>query len=148
MMSKSVNELLVNVKSLENHGSLQAQVIGLSIDSRTIEKNTLYAAQKGTQVDGHQFIDSAIEKGASVILCQDLPTTLNDKITYIKVENTAVALGQIAVNFFDRVIDDLIIVGCTGTNGKTTVTTLLFDLFTHLGYKCGLISTVEYRIGA
>jgi UDP-N-acetylmuramoyl-L-alanyl-D-glutamate--2,6-diaminopimelate ligase len=148
MMSKSISELLENVKTLEIKGSLEALVSNLSIDSRNVEKNTLYSAIKGTQVDGHQFIDSAIQNGASVILCQNLPSSLNNEITYIQVENTTVALGNIAVNFFDRVIEDLIVVGCTGTNGKTTVTTLLFDLFTHLGYKCGLISTVEYRIGS
>jgi UDP-N-acetylmuramoyl-L-alanyl-D-glutamate--2,6-diaminopimelate ligase len=128
MMSKSISELLENVKTLEIKGSLEALVSNLSIDSRNVEKNTLYSAIKGTQVDGHQFIDSAIANGASVILCQNLPSSLNDEITYIQVENTTVALGNIAVNFFDRVIEDLIVVGCTGTNGKTTVTTLLFDL--------------------
>lgn len=146
-MSKSISELLENVKTIEIIGSSSSKVEGLSIDSRLVVNHGLYAAIKGTQVDGHSFIDSAIEKGATVILCQELPKSPKENVTFIKVENTAVALGQIASNFHHRVIEDLIIVGCTGTNGKTTVTTLLFDLFTHLGYKCGLISTVEYRIG-
>lgn len=146
-MSKSISELLENVKTIEIIGSSSSKVEGLSIDSRLVVNHGLYAAIKGTQVDGHSFIDSAIEKGATVILCQEFPKSPKENVTFIKVENTAVALGQIAANFHHCVIEDLIIVGCTGTNGKTTVTTLLFDLFTHLGYKCGLISTVEYRIG-
>ena len=146
-MSKTVKELLVNIKNVESIGSTEISVTNLCIDSRTVTTGSLYAAVKGTQVDGHNFIQSAIEKGARVILCQELPQNILENITYLKTENTTVTLGQISVNFFDHAIDDLIVVGCTGTNGKTTVTTLLFDLFSHLGYKCGLISTVEYRIG-
>lgn len=102
----------------------------------------MYIAQKGTQSDGHQFISSAIEKGATVIVCENLPENYNQNITWVVVENSSVALGLIASSFYDHPSEKLKLVGITGTNGKTTTVTLLHNLFMDLGYPTGLLSTL------
>jgi len=144
---KSLQQLLSTLESATLFGAADAQVGGLQIDSRMVQSGDLYAAMKGTTVDGHNFIDACIESGASVILCEELPKQLNEAVCYVHVENTAKALGEICLNFYDRKAENITIVGTTGTNGKTSVSTLLFDLFTLRGHLCGLISTVENRIG-
>jgi len=108
--------------------------------------NTLFFAVCGTQVDGHQFIDKAIELGANTILCEKLPNDLIAGVTYIEVGNSSLALGICASNFYDNPSHKLTLIGVTGTNGKTTVATLLFDLFKELGYSVGLLSTVENKV--
>ena len=137
---------LISKLNLEAYGLEAQEVEGITLDSRTVKINTLYAAIKGTQVDGHNFIDKAIEAGAVAILHEDSIENRQDGICYIHCENVPLTLGQILYEFEDRCLDDLVIIGTTGTNGKTTVSSLLFDLFTQLGYRCGLISTVNYRI--
>jgi len=142
---KNLNQLLTSVKNAKVYGNRELQIQGLTIDSRTLESNYLYAAISGTQVDGHDFIEKAIELGATAILySKDI--AFIDGISYIKVDDVSEALGQISLQFYDEAADNLIIVGTTGTNGKTTISTLLFELFTKLGYVCGLVSTVENRI--
>ncbi|MCX6230801.1 MAG: UDP-N-acetylmuramoyl-L-alanyl-D-glutamate--2,6-diaminopimelate ligase [Bacteroidetes bacterium] len=121
-------------------------VNSLSFDSRKIEADSLFIAVKGTQADGHQYINQTIEKGAIAIVCEELPKELNKKITYIRVENTSFALGEIASDFYYRPSEKLKLVGITGTNGKTTTVTLLFNLFRSLGYNVGLLSTIANRI--
>tara|TARA_Y100000589_G_scaffold132495_1_gene126394 strand:- start:59968 stop:61431 length:1464 start_codon:yes stop_codon:yes gene_type:complete len=127
-------------------GSTNLAVEKITFDSREVEKFTLFVAVKGVNVDGHQFINKAIEQGAEAIVCEDLPAELNPKITYVKVQNSKRALGIIASNFYDNPSEKLTMVGVTGTNGKTTVATLLFNLFKAMGHKTGLLSTVENRI--
>lgn len=127
-------------------GSTSVEVSGLCFDSRKVEQNTLFVAVKGTLSDGHQFIDQAIKQGARAILCENIPDQLSENIAYIQVENSAQALGTAAANFYDNPSTKLKLVGITGTNGKTTVATLLFQLFSELGYKVGLLSTVQNQI--
>jgi len=142
---KNLNQLLTSLKNANVHGDRELQIQGLTIDSRTVKINYLYAAMPGTQVDGHNFIEKAIELGARAIL-HSTEVAHIEGISYIKVDDVTEALGQISLQFYDEAADNLIIVGTTGTNGKTTISTLLFELFTKLGYVCGLISTVENRI--
>ena len=143
---KTISQLLGKTSTLAIHGNAGTEILGLQIDSRNITAGQLYAAMPGTTVDGHQFIESCIEKGATAILCATLPKQLNPDVCYILVENVANTLGEMCLNFHDRKAESLCIVGTTGTNGKTSVSTLLFDLFTLRGNRCGLISTVENRI--
>lgn len=142
---KTLNQLLSTVKNATFQGDKDLQIHGLTIDSRTVKSNYLYAAMSGTQVDGHNFIEKAIELGAKAILHSNEVAHI-EGISYIQVADVSEALGQISLQFYDEAADNLIIVGTTGTNGKTTISTLLFELFTKLGYVCGLVSTVENRI--
>lgn len=144
---KALQQLIATLETATVFGNAEALVSGLQIDSRLIQPGDLYAAMKGTTVDGHTFINGCIDAGATVILCESLPKELNNQIAYVLVNNTAKALGEICLNFYDRKAENITIVGTTGTNGKTSVSTLLFDLFTLRGHLCGLISTVENRIG-
>lgn len=139
--------LLSNVFILEQFGTFDREISKVAFDSRKVELLSLFVAVRGTQVDGHQYIDKAIEKGAVVIVCEKLPEYTKDTITYITVTNSAVALGEIAHNFFHQPSKKLQLIGVTGTNGKTTTVTLLHRLFLALGYKVGLLSTVENRVG-
>ena len=144
---KVLKEILYKVGLLEVSGNMGAEVKGIAFDSRNVGKGYLFIAVSGTRADGHEFIDRAIENGAIAIVCERMPLELRSDISYIKVTNTAEALGTIASNYYSNPSSKLKVIGVTGTNGKTTVVTLLFDLFTRLGYKCGLISTVENKIG-
>ncbi|NLN73084.1 MAG: UDP-N-acetylmuramoyl-L-alanyl-D-glutamate--2,6-diaminopimelate ligase [Bacteroidales bacterium] len=143
---KRLQDIIYDVPYLELIGSEDVQISSICFDSRKVAKSSLYLAQKGTQVDGHIFIEKAIESGASVVVCEDLPTEIKDNITYIKVADSSETLGLLASNYYDNPSEDLKLIGITGTNGKTTSVSLLYNLFTNLGYRCGLISTVENRI--
>lgn len=138
-----VKEILVNCNLLEIVGNKGLDISSISFDSRTVENGTLFFAVKGTQVDGHNYIEKAIEKGAIAIVCEQMPAILNEAVTYIKVDNSAYVLGVSASNFFDNPSKKLKLTGVTGTNGKTTIATLLYRLFTDAGYVCGLLSTIE-----
>ena len=138
-----VKEILVNCNLLEIVGNKDLDISSISFDSRTVENGTLFFAVKGTQVDGHNYIEKAIEKGAVAIVCEQMPAILNEAVTYIKVDNSAYVLGVSASNFFDNPSKKLKLTGVTGTNGKTTIATLLYRLFTDAGYVCGLLSTIE-----
>ena len=142
----NLQELLNRIPVLEIIGNKNPNVSEIVFDSRKAVADSLYVAVKGTVSDGHSFINSAIEKGATVIVCEDLPETLNKKITYVQVKDSSKTLGQLASNFYGNPSEKLKLIGVTGTNGKTSVSTLLFDLFKILGYPSALISTVEYRI--
>jgi UDP-N-acetylmuramoyl-L-alanyl-D-glutamate--2,6-diaminopimelate ligase len=128
-------------------GSTDLEVNDIQIDSRKIKKGSLFIAMKGGAVDGHLFIDKAIEQGATAIVCEEMPASRKEGIAYAEVEDSAVAAGYIAHNFFGQPSQKMKLMGVTGTNGKTTIVTLLYKLFTSLGYKCGLLSTVENHIG-
>ena len=128
-------------------GILDKEIADVQIDSRKVVEGTLFVALKGVLSDGHEYIDKAISLGATAIVCETLPKTLQENITYVQVSNSHEAAAIIAHNFYDAPSEKLILVGVTGTNGKTTIATLLYNLFTGLGYKCGLISTVQNKIG-
>lgn len=141
-----LTEILNRIPTLETHGEMNREVSNITFDSRKVQEGGLYVAVKGVAVNGHDFIDNAISNGAKIIVCEFLPEQLLEEITYIKVKNSVKALGSLASNFYGNPSEKLTLVGITGTNGKTSVTTLLYDIFTKLGYQCALISTVEYRI--
>ena len=143
---KLLKDILYKAGLIELIGSSNVAIMAISFDSRKIEKDSLFVAIKGTQSDGHQYIDQTISKGAIAILCEELPEHLNKDITYIKVRDTSIALGVIAGNFYDNPSEKIKLIGVTGTNGKTTTVTLLFNLFKKLGYKAGLLSTVKNQI--
>ena len=144
---KALQNIVFGVQLREVIGSTQQNIAAIQIDSRKVEKEGVFVAIKGVKSDGHAFIDTAIENGATVIVCEQKPTTLNSAITYIIVENAQEAVAIMAHQFYDEPSTKLKLVGVTGTNGKTTVATLLFKLFNELGYTCGLISTIENHIG-
>jgi UDP-N-acetylmuramoyl-L-alanyl-D-glutamate--2,6-diaminopimelate ligase len=141
-----LKDILYQVSLEQVVGTTEMDIAAIEFDSRKIVGYTLFIAVKGTISDGHQFIDKAIELGAVAIVCDELPIHLKDGITYIKVKDSAKALGIIASNFYHHPSKDLKLVGVTGTNGKTTVATLLYKLFRDSGYKVGLLSTVENQI--
>ncbi len=142
-----LKDILYRAGSISVAGNTSVEVNGISSDSREVAKDWIFVAVPGTQVNGHDFIDKAISSGASVIICEVLPDSLDDAVTYVQVEDSSYALGICAANYYDNPSSNLKVIGVTGTNGKTTITTLLFNLFTALGYKVGLISTVINRIG-
>ncbi len=144
---KDLQTILFGVALREVVGNTQLQVTTIQIDSRKVSSNGVFVAIPGVQVDGHDFIQIAIEKGASVIVCEKLPLSLVENITYIVVANTHEAVAIMAHHFYNEPSTKLKLVGVTGTNGKTTVATLLFKLFSALGYHCGLVSTVQNQIG-
>ena len=145
-----LNDILKEIDVREIVGPKDVEVCALTMDSREVAKGTLFAAIEGTAVDGHRFIGSAVEKGASVVVCNHLPEGVDTQcgVTYVVVEDSSRAIGLIASNFYGRPSEKLALVGVTGTNGKTTTATLLYNLTERLGYKAGLISTVVYRIGS
>ena len=134
--------LLQGIKALNILGDLQKEITGVNIDSRIVEKGHLFFAVRGTQTDGHNYISKAIEKGAVAIILEDMPTTTDENVTYIQVENTEQVVGEIATLFYDNPTSKLHLVGVTGTNGKTTIATVLYNMFRFIGHKAGLLSTV------
>ena len=137
-----LNELLKNITPIKIIGNDDVEITGVNIDSRRIKAGHLFVAMKGTQVDGHQFIGKAIELGAISVLCEDLPKVLQEGITYVQVESTEDAVGKVATLFYGDPSHKLKLVGVTGTNGKTTIATLLYNMFRKFGHKVGLLSTV------
>ncbi len=144
---KLLSDILYKVNLLEVLGRTDILVASIQFDSRKIDKDSTFFATRGTTNDGHQFINDVIAKGATAIVCEEFPSELKDGITYVKTSNASKALGIAATNYFDNPSEKLQLVGVTGTNGKTTVATLLHQLFSGLGYKCGLLSTVQNKIG-
>jgi UDP-N-acetylmuramoyl-L-alanyl-D-glutamate--2,6-diaminopimelate ligase len=145
---KALQSILFGVALREVIGSTDLLVNDIQIDSRKVTEGCVFVAIKGVQVDGHTFIQTAIDKGAKVIVCEYLPANIANGVSYLVVENTQEAVAIMAHQFYNEPSIKLKLVGVTGTNGKTTVATLLFKLFTELGYKCGLISTVQNQIGS
>ncbi|MFA7401640.1 MAG: UDP-N-acetylmuramoyl-L-alanyl-D-glutamate--2,6-diaminopimelate ligase [Bacteroidales bacterium] len=143
---KTAKELLHRLKTNKTIGNININVSAVCFDSRKVEPHALFVAQKGTSFNGHDFIDTAIEKGAVCIVLEDFPPKLNDAVTYIQVDNASYALGWIAAAFYDYPSEKLKLIGITGTNGKTTTVTLLHRLFTDFGFKTGMLSTVENKI--
>ena len=146
MTAHKLFEILEDLKCEWQGATGTDQISGVSLDSRKIANGYVFAAIKGSKVDGHAYIETAINQGASVIICQKYPDTMPQGILFIKTEEPAKAYALVCHAFYGNPGTDLTIIGVTGTNGKTTVATLLFQLFTKLGYKCGLLSTVENLI--
>jgi len=142
-----LQDVLYKVAIQSLNGTTAIDVSGIQSDSRKIVAGNVFVAVKGVGVDGHLFIEKAIEKGATVVVYQTAPATFNNNVVYISVEESAVALGIMAANFYKNPSAQIKVVGVTGTNGKTTIATLLYKLFTSLGYKCGLLSTVNNIVG-
>ncbi len=143
---KKLSEILYRVQTTALVGNTDVNVSDVQIDSRKVEQGCVFIAVRGVAVDGHEFISKAIKQGAIVVVCEHIPPELNADVTYIQVKDTAEGAGIIAQNFYAQPSEKLKLVGVTGTNGKTTIATLLYKLFGCLGYKCGLISTVENQI--
>jgi len=143
---KELKDILYKVSITSTIGNMEVEVDNIAFDSRKVTQGSVFVAVKGTQVDGHEYIEQAVKDGAVAIVCEQLPTKTSKEVTYVQVGNTARALGIIASNFFDNPSDYIQIVAVTGTNGKTTTATLLHQLFMELGYVTGLLSTVENKI--
>jgi UDP-N-acetylmuramoyl-L-alanyl-D-glutamate--2,6-diaminopimelate ligase len=143
---RELKDILYKVPLTSSFGDMTSIVKGICSDSRKVKDGFVFIAVKGTLTDGHDYIEKAINLGASVIVCEKMPPTVNEKITYVTVKDSAVALGIIASNFCGNPSEKLKLTGVTGTNGKTTTVTLLHKLFSALGYNAGMISTVENRI--
>ena len=134
--------LLENVPLLEVKGDMDKYIEGVSIDSRRAAANHLFVAVRGTQADGHRYIPKAIEQGATVVVCEEIPEEQTEGVTYLKVENSEQVVGQLASNFYGNPSSELRLVGVTGTNGKTTIATVLYNLMRRMGHRVGLLSTV------
>ena len=141
-----LKDILYKVSLTSTYGDMERKVSDVVFDSRKVVENSAFVAVKGTQVDGHDFISLALEKGATTIICEQLPETLATGITYIQVVDSAKALGIMAANFYGNPSEKIKVVAVTGTNGKTTTVTLLHQLFVRMGYSTGLLSTVENKI--
>ncbi|HEY1040994.1 MAG TPA: UDP-N-acetylmuramoyl-L-alanyl-D-glutamate--2,6-diaminopimelate ligase [Bacteroidia bacterium] len=143
---KLLKDILYKAGLEEVLGTTNLAVSGIVFDSRKVKKDSLFVATRGNNVDGHAYINTAIEAGANSIICEEYPDTTFEHITYVKVKDTSFALGIIASNYFDNPSEKLKLIGVTGTNGKTTTVTLLYNLFKQLGYTVGLLSTVKNKI--
>lgn len=143
---RKLGDILLDLNPLELIGNKNISLSGLVFDSRKVEKGFLFVATKGTMVDGHHYITTAIEKGALCIVCEDIPKKIKANICYIKVKDSQESLGIIADNWYNNPSRKLKLIGVTGTNGKTTTASLLYKLFSDMGYSCGLLSTIENKI--
>lgn len=141
-----LKDILYKVSLQSVSGDMESEVKNIAFDSRKVEEGTVFVAVKGTQVDGHDYIQKAIDSGANAIVCEELPESLESNVAFIQVKSSEEALGIMASNYYDNPSKKLKLVGVTGTNGKTTCVTLLFHLFRALGYNTGLLSTVENKI--
>ncbi|HEX5001133.1 MAG TPA: UDP-N-acetylmuramoyl-L-alanyl-D-glutamate--2,6-diaminopimelate ligase [Bacteroidia bacterium] len=145
---KLLKDILYKAGITEVKGSTSVEIGKVAFDSRQAGPAVLFVATRGTQTDGHQYIQNAVEAGCSAVVCEQLPPKIRQGVTYVKVNDTSAALGIISANFYENPSEKLKLIGVTGTNGKTTTATLLFNLFRNLGYKCGLISTVQNQINS
>ena len=143
----NLKDIIYKVSIRAVKGDTNIAIGSISIDSRNISSGSCFIALRGVNSDGREFIEEAVKKGAVAIVCERFPAVINDKVCYVEVENSASAAGYMSHNFFGEPSHRIKLVGVTGTNGKTTVVTLLWKLFTSLGYSCGLISTIRNQIG-
>ena len=137
-----LSDLLKNIVTISIIGDAECDIKGVNIDSRKVADGHLFIAMRGTQVDGHKFIPKAEELGAAAILCEQIPEERKEGVTYVQVADTEDVVGQVATTFYGNPTSKLKLVGVTGTNGKTTIATLLYNMFRKMGHKCGLLSTV------
>ncbi len=144
---KAIKDILYKVSIEAIEGNMSCEIDRITFDSRQVQSKDLYVAIPGVKSDGHDFIAESVKKGARVVVCEFFPSELDETVTYIRVEDSRAALAVMAANFFGRPSENLKLVGVTGTNGKTTVATLLYELFSKAGYKVGLLSTVRILVG-
>lgn len=144
---RPLKDILNGIELLESRGDRSVSIGSIQFDSRKVEPGDLFVAVKGSHVDGHVFISKAIEKGAVAIVCEEIPEEISASVTWVRMENTQKMFGRMASSFYGNPSSQLKVVGVTGTNGKTTIATLLYKTFTLLGYKVGLISTIKYYVG-
>ncbi len=144
---KVLTDILQNINIIDQKGNAFVAIGGIQTDSRKVNANDLFIAVRGTQTDGHNYIDKALKNGAVAVLCENYPERIAEDVVYIRVENSAEAVALAAASLYDYPAEKLKIIGVTGTNGKTTIATLLYNMFNDLGLKSGLISTVAYYIG-
>jgi len=147
MMVRQLNKILESIDFLQRVGTTDSILRNISFDSRTVGHDDLFVAVKGVKMDGHDFIPEVINKGVAAVICERIPDNMPENIVFIKVRNSAVALGQAASAWYDHPSTRLKVIGITGTNGKTSTVFLLYHLFKGLGFKTGLLSTIENRIG-
>jgi len=145
-MQQLLEKILSNTGFTEIYGKTDVAISHISYSSRTCTGNTVFVAVKGVSTDGHKYIDDAIKQGVAAIVCEVLPEKINPEVTYVKVPDSGLALGIICDNFFGHPSTKLKLVGVTGTNGKTTIATLLYNAFREMGYKSGLLSTICYKV--
>jgi UDP-N-acetylmuramoyl-L-alanyl-D-glutamate--2,6-diaminopimelate ligase len=143
----TLQDILYKVSIRSVQGNTGIAVRDLQMDSRKVSAGSVFIAVKGSAVDGHRFIDQVVEQGAAAVICETMPAGFKEGVVYVQVENSGAAAGYMAHNFYGQPSEKVKLIGVTGTNGKTTIATLLFKLFTLLGYKCGLLSTVQNHIG-
>ncbi|MFW5708038.1 MAG: UDP-N-acetylmuramoyl-L-alanyl-D-glutamate--2,6-diaminopimelate ligase [Bacteroidota bacterium] len=143
---KRLSDILYKCDLLAIQGSTDVSVADITLDSRKVGKDSLFVALPGHTVDGHDFIPKATASGAAAVICNRFPDTMDPEVTYVQVSDSASALAKVAANFYDNPSEKLKIVGVTGTNGKTTIATLLYNLFSEAGYRCGLVSTIQNKI--
>ncbi len=143
---RRLKEILSGLQVAEVKGNTETEIANLCIDSRRVTAGSVFIAIRGTSSDGHQFIEKAVSMGAVAVVCEQLPLVTDDAVSYVVVTDSAEAAGLIASAYYGNPSSSMKVVGVTGTNGKTTVATLLYKLFTQLGYKCGLVSTVQNHI--
>ena len=144
---KRLQDIISAVEPICIVGDATVEVSALNYDSRRVAEGDCFFAVVGVQSDGHNYIPQAVERGAKVVVCERLPESVAEGVCYLQVEDTNAAMADMAAAFYDHPSRELKLVGVTGTNGKTTTATLLYDLFRMLGYRAGLISTVVYRVG-
>jgi len=142
----NLQDILYKANLTEVIGTTDKEIEEIHYDSREVVNRSIFVAVRGLNNDGHQFIPQAIENGASTIICEEIPGEISNEVTYIKIKNTAEGLGILAANFYDNPSEKVKLIGVTGTNGKSTTATLLFNLFKSVGFKVGLISTIENRV--
>ena len=143
---KTLKDILIGINTIQILGNAEVNISGIQYDSRALQSGDVFFAVKGTSTDGHHFISMAVQKGAKVIICETIPDQAGPDVTYVKVADSAFALGVASSNYYDSPSGNLKLVGVTGTNGKTTTATLLYRMFRLLGYKAGLLSTVCNQI--
>ena len=143
----TLQDILYKVSIRSVHGNTSIPVSNLQLDSRKVGAGSVFIAVKGAAADGHNYIDQVVQQGAAAVICETMPPAFKEGVVYVQVENSAAAAGFMAHNFYGQPSEKIQLVGVTGTNGKTTIATLLFKLFAELGYKCGLLSTVQNHIG-
>ena len=143
---KKLADIIRKVPIVSVTGNLNIPILEITFDSRKANPGTVFVAIRGTVNDGHQYIPDVVRNGVSAVICEEMPTSVRNEIAYIITSNSALALGLICAEFYDNPSQNLTLVGVTGTNGKTTTATLLYQLFRKMGYKAGLISTVAYYV--
>jgi len=145
---KTLNDILLKTGLVETMGDISQTITKVVSDSRHVVPGSLFVAVRGVQTDGHQYISQAIAMGASAVVCEEYPPEMPANVNFFRVNDSALALGHIASNYFGNPSHSLKVIGVTGTNGKTTIATLLYQLFTALGYHCGLLSTIRNIVGS